>query len=346
MGPVSAILSHKGLWSLILALCLTGCRTETYQEFGGETMGTSYKVQYLSSKDSSGLQAETARVLEAIDVSVSTYIDTSVISRINNASDADTWHPVDLHFERIFRRSQEIYGDTNGAFNPAAGPLIDAWGFGSPAAESAPDETTIRTLLKLTPFEAFQIESHPARVRKPHPGSRLNFNAIGEGYGVDAIAAILEAEGVQHYLVEIGGEVRARGRHSGDRMWKVGIARPSSDALAPSEVRYVIALQDGALATSGNYRNYRILDGKRISHIVNPATGYPEDSNLLSVSVLASDATTADAYATALMVKGLEEGLRFVEAHAGLEALFFSIGPNGEITETRSSGFPSPQDGI
>jgi thiamine biosynthesis lipoprotein len=242
----------------------------------------------------------------------------------------------------VFRRSRAIYDETKGAFNPAVGPLVRAWGFGPDEPETLPGDGEIRALLKLVSFEAFELRDSPPAVRKHLAGAQLDFGAIAPGYAVDAIGSLLERHGVTNYLVEIGGEVRARGKHPDGRGWKVGIEKPAEDPLAPRRLHMVFTLQDAGLATSGNYRNFQVRDGKRIGHILNPRTGYPEPNSLLSVSVLAGDAMSADAYATAFMVMGLEEALRFVEAHDRLEALFLTTDEAGNVAETRSAGFPQP----
>jgi thiamine biosynthesis lipoprotein len=175
-------------------------------------------------------------------------------------------------------------------------------------------------------------------------GAQLDFNAIAEGYAIDAIAALLEQGGVQNYLIELGGEVLARGQRSKGEDWRVGIERPPDSAAAANQLQTVLRLKDSALGTSGIYRNKRIEGEKTIAHILNPTTGYPEVSSLLSASVLAGDATTADAYATAFMVMGLEEALKFVEGRAQLKAYFIAKDANGNLIEKRSSGFPPAEE--
>ena len=170
-------------------------------------------------------------------------------------------------------------------------------------------------------FEAFEWRPAPPAIHKTLLGARLDFSAIAKGYGVDAVGEWLEGRGVKNYLVEIGGEVRARGKRSAAREWQVGIERPTQQASDRAALQIAIPLRDVAMATSGNYRNYDTADdGRRFSHILNPHTGYPEQSALLSVSVIAPDCMTADAYATALMVMGADEGLRFVAARPALQA--------------------------
>lgn len=323
-----------------MAILLVACtRTPQVQQFRGKTMGTTYQVTYIGT--GLAFTAEVESLLTEINQSMSTYMPTSLISRINASTDTNQWHSVDRHFKVVFQRSREIYKDTGGAFNPAVGPLVDAWGFGAGNPESLPDDNRVRALLGVVDFDAFDIQEAPFAVRKHSAEARLDFSAIAEGYGVDAVGELLERGGVENYLVEIGGEVRARGEREKGRPWRVGVERPAENALADRQVLKVFELRDRGLATSGTYRNYQIQNGRKIAHIIDPKTGYPAQNSLLSVTVIAGDAMTADAYATALMVMGLEEGIAFVEARKGLQAYFLVEGESGKIDEKRTSGFPS-----
>jgi thiamine biosynthesis lipoprotein len=283
-------------------------------------------------------------LLAEINRSLSTYDPESTLSRINASTDTTVWHAVDGHFVTIFQRSREIYQDTKGAFNPAVGPLVNAWGFGPENPETLPDEARVRELLKLVAFDRFEFRQAPAALRKSEPKSMLDFSAIAKGYGVDAIGLLLERRGVHDYLVEIGGEVRARGERAKGQAWRVGVAQPAASAVAVQHVMKAFELRNKALATSGTYRNYEVVEGKRIAHILNPQTGYPAQNSLLSVSVIAGDTMTADAYATALMVFGVDKGMNFVEEHEDIEAYFIADGGGGKLEERRSSGFPPSVD--
>lgn len=333
------------LLGILLGLTLTlGCRSDARTgEAGGETMGTTWQAVFTVGEGvpRDGPQ-QIQSLLDEINQALSTYIDTSLISRINRSSDPEAWQAIDAHFATVFTRARLVYDETGGAFNPAVGPLVEAWGFGPETPEAPPDAEAVRTLLALVRFDAFEFRPSPPAVRKLVAGAELDFSAIAKGYAVDAVAGLVESWGATDYFIEIGGEVRTRGEHPAGRPWRIGIERPSSDALASAEVQSVLTLSDAALATSGNYRNYTLVDGRRAGHILNPATGYPDETSLLSVSVLAEDTMTADAYATAFMVMGLDEALRFVEARPGLEAYFMSSLPGEGLLETRSSGFPEP----
>jgi thiamine biosynthesis lipoprotein len=203
----------------------------------------------------------------------------------------------------------------------AVGPLVEAWGFGPKDAESSPDDKTVRALLNVVRFEAFELRESPPAVRKAIPEAKLDFSAIGEGYAIDAIGELMESHGIQEYLVELGGEIRARGH----REWRVAIEGTPE----------IFGLRNAGLATSGTTHNFRVENGKKISHILDPRTGRPVVNALLSVSVVARDTTTADAYATALMVMGVDDGMKFVEARPHLQAKFVNV--DGVYA---TSGFP------
>jgi FAD:protein FMN transferase len=318
-------------YAVAFAILVGACaQTETSgtAQFGGTTMGTTYQVTYAVESRNKVVAKAAEELLAEINRSLSTYDKTSMISAINGSADTAVWHPVDEHFAAVFRRSRQVYEDTGHVFNPAVGPLVNAWGFGPEDHDKSPDENTVRALLKVVRFEAFELQESPLAVRKTIADAKLDFSAIGEGYAIDTIGEMLESHEVKDYLVELGGEVRARGR-----TWKVGIERPEQDLK-------VVRITNASLATSGTTHNFRIENGKKIAHILDPRTGYPAQNSLLSVSVRAKDTKTADAYATALMVMGLEEGMRFVEARPELDAYFVAIGVDGKIVEKQTAGFP------
>ena len=332
---------------VLLPVLFSGCdRPDAVELIRGNTMGTTYQVSYVSKESASVNRPDLVKAIDGllaeINQSLSTYIENSTISKINASADLQQWQPIDQHFDAVLQRSREIYRDTNRAFNPAVGPLVNAWGFGPDQPDTLPDATTVDALLKVVDFDSFEYRPSPPALRKHVASARLDFNAIAKGYGVDAVGVLLEQRGVTSYVVEIGGEVRARGHHPERPSWRVGVEKPTDDVLADKQIKVVIELKDAALATSGTYRNYDISDGKKISHIIDPKTGYPAQNSLLSVSVIAPDAMTADAYATALIVMGLDEGLRFIDARKGLAAYFVATDDSGKLVERRSSAFPAP----
>jgi thiamine biosynthesis lipoprotein len=278
-------------------------------------MGTSYQITCHPgniSPDSllTGIEA----TLMHIDQSLSVYNYQSVISKINRNEPV----AIDSFFRTVFTRSHEIYTATNGAFDIAASPLFNAWGFGFTHREII----TPAVIDSLQQFCGMQhVRLHGDKVIKDDPRVTLNANAIAKGFGVDAVAAFLEQLDIQHYIIEIGGEVRSKGRNRYGKPWRVGIDKPVEGAILPGEsLQAILQLNDNALATSGNYRRYYEENGTKYAHTINPATGYPVSHTLLSVTIIASDCMTADAYATAMMVIGLDSTKQFLTTHPELGA--------------------------
>ncbi len=307
-------------------------------ELTGRTMGTTYSVRYAGpasrqARDQAGVDS----VLLAVNQSLSTYIPTSTISRINASTEIDTPLPIDAHFRTVYLASKAVYEDTDGAFNPAVGPLVEAWGFG-PERRQTMSQERVDSLLALVRFEAFQLTIDSLHLTKSIAGAHLDFSAIAKGYGVDEVGRYLAAWGIEAYFVEIGGEVVVRGAHPAGRPWRVGIDRPEEEATE-RQLQAVIELVDGGLATSGNYRNFYEIDGQKYAHTIDPMTGYPARNTLLSASILAADCMTADAYATAAMVMGAERALAFIGERQELEGFFVTAGPDGAYLETMTAGF-------
>ena len=330
--------------TLFLSLLLFSCsqpHSPAVNQLTGRTMGTTYQVSIpFEALDVVTTQSEIDELLVDLNQSVSTYIETSLISTINASADTSIVHTLDDAFVAIYKASESIYASTNGAFNPAIGPLVRAYGFDSEEAQDLSD-TQIDSLLELVNFASFIIDADLKTLKKTVAGARLDFSAIAKGYGVDLVGEYLESQGVTNYFVEIGGEVRTRGMHPEDRPWKLGIDVPDENPAPNTRpLQAIIPMEDNASATSGNYRNFYIKDGQKYVHTINPATGRPEISSLLSVTVLAKDCATADAYATAFMVMGLDRANQLVEQHDELEAYFISAGENGAFIERFTSGFP------
>ncbi len=296
----------------------------------GFTMGTIvYNVKYLG--ETGNLKNEIDKVLSELNQSLSTYIGDSEISRLN----------VDgkLNFESgyfypVLKISEEVFQKTDQTFDPSVGPLIQAWGFGPDKRIPEMDQTTIDSLMSMVGFE--DVTFNENSVSLP-PNYQLDFSAIAKGYAVDLVAELLEEKNIKNYMVEIGGEVRCRGVNEKNKTWSLGIEDPT---VENSERRlYAVAkLKDRSLATSGNYRNYYEKDGRIFAHIIDPRTGYNATHNLLSVSVFASDCMTADAYATAFMVLGLEKSSSIVESDPDLDAVFIYQNDQGELANLVSEG--------
>lgn len=317
-------------FTFLLMFVLSCTSKKQYIKNEGLIFGTIYHMTYESTSDLS----DTIRAaLNAFDWSMSTYKKESVISKINrNESDS-----ADHYFTSVFNKAKHITNVTNGAFDMTVAPLVNAWGFGFSKQDSV-TPALITNLRSNVGMDLVHIENN--RVIKKNPHVMLDGNAIAKGYAVDVVANLLEKEGVQNYMVEIGGEMRVKGVNPKGTFWKVGIDKPIDDPeVLERELQEIIAISDVALATSGNYRNFYIKDGKKYAHTISPFTGYPVDHQLLGVSVLAADCMSADAYATAFMVLGVEKSMEIVKADDNLEAYFISVGNDESYDIVMTNGF-------
>lgn len=308
----------------LLLLALAGCSdyaSSPAVKFTGAAQGTYYAITYYD-KEQRDFQEEIDSLLDAFDMSASVYQPFSVISRINaNQSDS-----TDRIFRQVFSKGMEISALTNGAFDMTVMPLVNAWGFGFKDPEKLPGQK-VDSLMQYVGYNKIWIEDN--RIKKADKHVMIDFNAIAQGYSVDLVGKFLEKKGIENYLVDIGGEVLAIGKKPGLGLWKVGIEKPAEKSTSPRSIKAVVSLKNRALATSGNYRKYYVKDGVRYSHTINPKTGYPVKHFMLSASVMARDAVTADAYATAFMVMGLEKAKDFLSQQDDLEAYFIYTSPKG-----------------
>jgi len=282
----------------------------------GFTQGTSYSVIWYHEKGITDqeVRKDIEELLTVIDNSLSTYNPASVISRVNRNEDV----VLDTMFINVFNKSYEIWALTGGSFDITAAPLINAWGFG-PDATKRFNESIKNRLMDLVGMDKIKIVD--GIVIKNDPDMCLDVNAIAQGYTVDILCAYLSSRGLEKYLVEVGGEVRTKGKKPGDKPWIIGLDKPSDGNYTPGLYRQAdIKLVDKALATSGNYRKFFIEDGLKYSHTIDPKTGYPVRHKLLSATVIAEDCMTADALATACMVMGLEKAREMILEVGGLDA--------------------------
>lgn len=304
---------------LAILVWITSCNPISkgeYYSLQGFTQGTSYSITY-QHPTLNDLQDEIDSILRMFDSSLSSYDSSSIISAINrNVPGICT----DTLFRTVFRESSRVYQITGGAFDITLAPLINAWGFG-PGQQQDVDCAMVDSLLQYVGMDKVSLVGN--RVEKTGPHIMLNVNAIAQGYSVDVVAAYLESQGCKNYMVEIGGEIRTRGMNPKGNFWRIGVDRPEVGNMIPGkQLQVIISMHNRSLATSGNYRKFYEKDGVMITHSIDPATGYPKASNLLSVSVLTDQCMTADAYATACMVMGLEKAKIFVEEQKGVDAYF------------------------
>lgn len=268
---------------------------ETMVSFAGEAQGTTYHIKYRDERQRP-FQKEIDSLLAAIDQSLSIYRPDSEISQFNRSMSHRFRLP---HFYAVLKKSAEIFRDTKGAFDPTVLPLVEAYGFG-PTKGTKGVFVNVDSLLQYIGFQYITFDS--ISVVKQKENIRLDLNSIAQGYSVDQVAALLEAQNIQHYMVEIGGEVRTKGQKNDGQPWTIGIENP----LHPAKLQTKMNLTNRAMTTAGNYRNRYEANGHVFSHIINPKTGEMEQSSLLSVTVFANDAITADGYDTAFFVMGLE----------------------------------------
>ncbi len=302
--------------------CNTSPEKKAPNEVKGYAQGTTYQILYL---DNRNFQRSVDSILIAIDNSLSTYNKRSLITNFNQA---DSVLEVDAYFIDVFNMAKEVYTATEGAFNPTVTHLVNAWGFGFENTEKT-DSNSIDSLLKLVDFDGISIQKN--KVIKNRKELMLDFNAIAQGYTVDVLADFFDEKNVKNYMIEVGGEIIAKGKNAEKKSWRIGIDKP----LENQEERVleaVINLENAALATSGNYRKFYEKDGVKYSHTINPVTGYPVRHTLLSATVVADNCALADAYATAFMVVGLEKSKEILKANPKLEALLIYANEDGSLS--------------
>ncbi len=317
----------KSLILLLLMIQLNSCRkTITFDNFGGFAQGTTYSITFGNKGGINPLEikAEVEKILREFDMSLSLYVDSSILSKVNR----NEYVQADMYFSEAFRKSAEISELSDGAFDITVGPLSRAWGFGADDQRTF-TESNLDSLLKLVGMEKVKLEN--GRVIKTDPGIKLDFNAIAQGYSVDVVSDFLDSRGIKNSLVEIGGEVRARGDKNGV-LWRIGIDRPEDNNNIPgNNLQAVIRMKDRSLATSGNYRKFYIEDGVKYSHTIDPKTGHPARNTLLSATVLADDCATADGLATACMVMGKDKTIEFLGKHPEYDAFLIYSDENGNF---------------
>lgn len=321
----------------LLAMCGLTLFAGAPTSFDGETMGTTYEVKFGNAYNTKSGRVETR--LYQIEARMSTYLDDSEVSRFNRAP-ANEWFPVSKDTAAVVKRAQEISRETDGAFDITVGPLVRLWNFGagsSDAKTTIPDPATIKAVRGVVGYNKLQVREEPPALRKMVAGLEIDLSAIAKGYAVDEVARILDKAALDRYMVEIGGEIRVRqgkGEGEGEGAWRVGIEAPIA---GQRRLQSVFLVETGSVATSGDYRNFYEIDGKRYSHTIDPRTGRPVDHDLVSVTVHTPDCISADAYATALIVMGPTKGVQWADDHS---IAAFLLRRRGEtVFEQRTSRF-------
>ncbi|QED36244.1 FAD:protein FMN transferase [Antarcticibacterium arcticum] len=331
---------YKGLVFLLLAVLLS-CNPSSQvneQVYRGEALGTTYQVKFFHT-EKLDLQKGLDSIFKVINTSMSTYQADSDISRINSG---DTTIVVDENFREVFNYSQQIFNESNGFFDPTVGKLVNAYGFGPEAGKVQLSKEMLDSIKQFVGFQKVEL-TRSNHIKKEHPGIYLDFNAIAKGYTVDVIARYLDSKNVNDYLLELGGELVAKGVNQyKEEAWAVGIDTPMEEERE-RELYAAVKLENRAMATSGNYRKFRIdsLSGQRFVHTINPITGFAEKSNLLSASVLAENCTLADGYATAFMALGLEKSIEMAQKLENVEVYLIYTDEENKVKTYITPGFES-----
>jgi thiamine biosynthesis lipoprotein len=322
-------------WLALLLLCACGAKGPAEHSFTGHTMGTQFSVKLTTDNVDTATLSETLEAsLAEVNHMMSTYQPDSEISRFNSSKTTD-WQEVSQEFCLSVEEALALSAFTNGSFDITVGPLVNLWGFGPDGIVlEPPRDEDIAAMKDAVGYEHLQVNCDTPAIRKAVASIALDMSAFGKGYAVDHIAEELEQRGFENYLVEVGGELRFRGKNVKGENWTIGIEVPKADQRTPHTI---IRLTDAAMATSGDYRNFFEADGVLYSHTIDTRTGRPVTHTLASVTVVDDNGARADALATALLVMGPEEGLAFAAAQ-DVAALFLLRTPSG-IDERSTPAF-------
>jgi thiamine biosynthesis lipoprotein len=295
----------------MVAMMLVSCATESYIKDSGMVFGTTYSITYQYHEN---LKSDIEDVMQQVDNSLSPFNKSSVITAINN----NTSTKADKYLTEVFTLAQTVNKETDGAFDITVAPLVNAWGFGFRNG-TRPTDAQTDSLLAIVGQEKVTLKD--GEIIKSDPRIMLDCSAIAKGFGVDKVAEFLAGKGIENFLVEIGGEISARGKNSRGTEWNIGVTKPVDDSLSINqENQAVLQITNKAMATSGNYRNFYYEGGKKYAHTINPHTGKPAQSDILSATVIAQSCAVADAYATAFMVLGSEKAKEILKKHPELQA--------------------------
>lgn len=305
-----------------------------YQKNAGLIFGTTYSVTYQCGED---LQEEIEAELKKVDDEFSMFNSQSIVARLNNGEQPE----LSNDFIDVFKLARQVSEDTDGAFDITVAPLVNAWGFGF-KHEQMPSKEQVDSLRELISYRYVTLKDKTITMQKP--GMMLDFSAIAKGYGVDVVARLLERHDIKNYMVEIGGEITTRGINPERVPWRIGVNKPSEDALNENhELQTILNVTDKSMATSGNYRNFYVKGGKKYAHTIDPKTGYPVQHSLLSATVLTDRCAKADAYATSFMVLGMDGAKQILERHKELMAYLIYTDNKGNLSVWYS---PSLKDKI
>ena len=333
--PTTTVHQMKNILILV-SILLYSCNTKPTKEVlvsnYGYTQGTTYSIRYMST-DAVDYQIDIDSVLNAVDRSMSTYLPTSLISKVNKNESGK----IDSLFYRVLTKALQIAKETNGAFDPTLAPIVNYWGFGFEEIIHK-DEQVLANLMESVGYT--KISFNDSTIFKTKPNTQIDFNAIAQGFTVDLVAEHLNKKGIANYMIEIGGELKCAGFNAGGELWRIGIDKPSEN-IQEDRFQAIIEVANKSVASSGNYRKFKVNEetGMKYAHTINPKTGRPVQTNLLGVTIVTESCMKADAIATACMVMGLEKSINYLENHTEIDALFIYSGPKGEWLQYQTEGF-------
>ena len=337
--PMNTNLRHILIPLLILPLVLNlvGCKGAggSYRSIQGGVWNTTYNISYRVDRD---LRDSVIAVMRQVELSLSPFCDSSLISRINRGEEVRT----DSLLRRIFSASLRVNSQSGGAFDPTVAPLVNLWGFGYRNSGVEPSQEMIDSIMPLVGIAGCRIDDEGLIVKKS-PQTEFNFSAITKGYGCDLVGEMLRRNGCEDYMVEIGGEIALAGKNPRGEKWHIMVDSPiENDTAIVHERMTVIELSDAGIATSGNYRNFKTTASGRIWHTISPVSGRPAHTDLLSATVIAPNAMLADAYATSCMAMNRAEAIAMLESIDGVEGLLVTLNPaDSTFTTTATKGFPA-----
>ena len=333
------VLSIKTITILQILSILLSCSpriSPSYSQFqiSGFAQGTSYQISYYAS-DAIISSRSIDQKFSELDSSLSIYKSYSLINKFNNS---ETGIEMDEHLKKVVKRSLKIWKESEGVFDISILPISEVWGFGVKRHSNQPSDKVIEQALSCSGSDKLHIPGN--KLIKDIPCLKIDVNGIAQGYSVDVLADYIESRGIQNYLIEIGGEIRVKGRkYPGKQIMRIGIEQPANNKNEEATLQKIIELKGGAITTSGNYRKYLQNGSKRLSHLMDPKTGSPLENEMISVTVRTSNAMSADGYDNVLIGMGIKKAFAFLKNHKGLEAYFIYQDADGTVRDTASLGF-------
>lgn len=317
----------KIIYIIVLCCLLTNCNTIEKQQFFGNTQGSYYSITYFDEQNRD-FSSDFDSIFKEIESTLSLWDENSIIRRVNRNDTSVVLNKIFIDNFNYAMRAAEL---SNGYFDPTIGPLVQAWGFHfKEGMEMTPE--IVDSLKQLVGYRKIRIENN--KIVKENPNMTLDFNAVAQGYTTDMIGDFLLSKNVNNFLVDVGGEILARGRKPNGELWKVGIEKPAENKDSERIVQEIVELENRSIVTSGNYRKYVERGGKRYSHSLNPMTGYPAENKLLSATIIADNTAWADCLASICMVVGLEKAIEIVESSEDdIDAYFIYVDENNEVKE-------------